>query len=377
MREKALSGRLIAGSSESCADILYAGGFHAPDAFVYFETCGRKGLLVSPLEYSRALSEARKGVEVINREEFLPHGEKDRGTGALLASLSARLGVKGWTVPPDFPLSLADRLRAADVAVECAKGEFIPRRRRKLAWELAAMRKAQRITEEAMELARSVIHDAKTGSRGVLSLSGRALTSEFVRTEIEVWLKRMGCSAFRTIVACGPCSAEPHNTGSGPLEAGKPIIVDIFPRHDISGYWGDMTRTFVKGKAPAMLRKAFNAVLAAQSEAKRMIKAGVPAADVHRAAFDSLQASGFKTGRRNGVPCGFIHGLGHGVGLEIHEAPRVSPANASPLEDGNVVSVEPGLYYPEWGGVRLEDLVVVRKGPCECLNRTPCELEIS
>ena len=187
----------------------------------------------------------------------------------------------------------------------------------------------------------------------------------------------MGYTASRTIIACGIQCAAPHNIGSGPVKAGEPVVADIFPRSDASGYWGDMTRTFLKGKAPKSLMRAYNAVKKASETAMSMIRAGVIAADVHTAASETMAELGFRTGRgRDGMPCGFIHGLGHGVGLEIHEGPRVSPLNRKPLRSGNVISVEPGLYYPEWGGIRLEDLVVVTKDGYRNFNSMEKEFEI-
>jgi Xaa-Pro aminopeptidase len=186
-----------------------------------------------------------------------------------------------------------------------------------------------------MALVEEMLREAKVSTGKVLRLHGEVLTSERMISEVELFLKRKGLTATRTIVACGPASAQPHNTGSGPIRAGQPVIADIFPRDDASGYWGDMTRTFVKGRAPAVVKRAFEAVEEARDEAKKIIKAGVPADRPHKLAFDLMAAKGFETGRDpKGNPCGFIHGLGHGVGLEIHEAPRVSPMNKRPLEKG-------------------------------------------
>lgn len=370
------TGRLITGAGENCADILYASGFRAPDAFTYFEAGKVKGVAVSSLEFSRAVASLRKGVKAYNRDMFIAQGGV-RDERQVLIGLSHKLHVGRWEVPSDFPLRLADALRAAGIEVVACDGEFIPNRRRKSKEELELIRKAEGVAEEAMALAASLIREAEISTDKTLKLTGKTLTSEILISEMELFMKGRGFSANNTIAACGPCGSQPHNTGSGPIVAGQPIIIDIFPRDDRTGYWGDITRTFVKGRAPATVRRAFEAVKLARDEAKKIIKAGVPGVEPHKLAFDILASKGFKTGRnRDGIPCGFIHGLGHGVGLEIHEAPRVSPANHAPLEEGNVVSVEPGLYYPSWGGIRLEDLVAVRKKGCECLNEFPTELEI-
>ena len=188
---------------------------------------------------------------------------------------------------------------------------------------------------------------------------------------------KMGYSATHTIIAHGVQTASPHDCGSGPIRAGECIVADIFPRNDVTGYWGDMTRTFVKGKAPDIVRKAYKAVKDASSEAFAMLRPGISGALVHNRALEILKRAGFETGKdKDGLPCGFIHSLGHGVGLEIHEGPRLSPYNALPLRPGNVVSVEPGVYYHAWGGVRLEDLALITLDGVENLNKMEMTLEI-
>ncbi|MCI5798826.1 Xaa-Pro peptidase family protein, partial [bacterium] len=247
----------------------------------------------------------------------------------------------------------------------------------KTAAELRKIAEAEAVTEDSMRYARDLLRSAQVNSKGVLTRNGKPFTCDMLRAEIEGFLKQRGCTAEQTITACGEDASQPHNLGSGPLLAGKPIVIDIFPRSDRSGYWGDMTRTFCKGKALPVVRKAFKSVLKASEIAQKMIRAGVCAADVHRAAAESMASDGFLTGHTpDGLPCGFIHGLGHGLGLEIHEGPRVSPVNPNPLAAGNVVSVEPGLYHPSWGGIRLEDIVAVTKDGCHNFNTMEKELEL-
>ena len=243
--------------------------------------------------------------------------------------------------------------------------------------ETAAIQKSVQAAEEMMRLLQYILTEAKANSAGFLELAGTVVTSEFLRAELEGNFKKMGYSASRTIIAHGPQGAEPHNIGSGPIRQGEPIVADIFPRSDTTGYWGDMTRTFVKGKAAPVVKRAFNAVLKASETAKSLLRSGAIASEVHNAASEVLKNAGFQTGRtKEGLPCGFFHGLGHGVGLEIHEAPRVSPLNPKPLQAGNVVSIEPGLYYPEWGGIRLEDLVAVTRDSFRNFNTMGMELEL-
>jgi Xaa-Pro aminopeptidase len=183
------------------------------------------------------------------------------------------------------------------------------------------------------------------------------------------------CVAQHTIIAPGVQAVDPHNEGSGPLRANEPIVMDVFPQHATSRYFADITRTVVKGKASPKVRKMFDAVKAGQEIAYRMIKDGVDGAAVHAAILDSFERQGFTTGEQGGRMQGFFHGTGHGVGLEIHEPPRVSQ-KADSLKAGMVVTVEPGLYYLDAGGMRLEDMVVVRRDHCEVLTKAPKILEV-
>ena len=160
------------------------------------------------------------------------------------------------------------------------------------------------------------------------------------------------------------------------MRAGEPIVLDIFPRVEATGYFGDLTRTVVRGPATEMVRRAFAAVEAAQEAARRTVRAGVPARDIHQAAAAALAAAGFSTDLTADPPVGFIHGLGHGLGLEVHEAPRCNRTAVKPLLAGHVITLEPGLYDPAWGGIRLEDVVAVTETGCDTLTAAPIFLEI-
>ena len=297
---KKLSGRLMFASPSVSADILYAGGFHAPDAVIYFEIPEKKALVLSHLEYARGKREAGKGVDVLNREDFLRDNDKRTDLNVML-KLSDVFGVKRWNVPADFPLGIADALRAAGIEVIPIPDPYFPRREIKTAAELKKIAEAENATEDSMRYARDLIRESKVNSKGFLILSGKLLTSERLRSEIEGFLKTHGYTASQTITACGPDASRPHELGAGPLRAGEPIVCDIFPRSDMTGYWGDMTRTFCKGKALPIVRKAYNAVLKASELAQKLIRDGVIAADVHNAAKESMESDGFITGRnRNG-----------------------------------------------------------------------------
>ncbi|OGV52975.1 MAG: hypothetical protein A2X49_10860 [Lentisphaerae bacterium GWF2_52_8] len=375
----AKKGRLIVASSGESADIFYSTSFQATDPFVYYESGAARGVIVPTLEYGRAQRQCRKGLEVFNREMFFAQhsaGKSRLDMNALLLLLSKVLGISHWEVPSSFPLGYADFLRENGIAVEPSAGLFFPKRVQKSAAEIKMISAAQRLAERAMSRVLALLREASVDRAKRLVHGGEVLSSELVRRAIDLELLAGGAAATGTIVSCGRDSAEPHNLGSGPLRAGEPIVVDIFPRDMDTGYWGDITRSFVKGKAPLRVKRAFEAVRDARDRAKDMICAGLTGAKAYEIAKDRLDANGFRTGIRDGQPYGFIHGLGHGVGLEIHESPRLSPLNPSPLPKGAVVTVEPGVYYKEWGGIRLEDIVVITEKSCECITDFETFLEI-
>ena len=357
--KKKSCGRLICAAPEFCADLLYAGGFNAPDSIVWFQTSGFQAIVVSILEYERATVQAKKNIRVLPLEEFFTKEDKFKTDDLLIRRISEKYGISEWEVPEDFPLAIADLLRKHGISVVPA-GKFFPKREFKNSAEIKKIARAMSATQDAMNLAKEILKQSVIGKNMMLHCGKKVLTSEVLRMEIEGFLKARGFTAARTITAHGTQCSQPHNVGSGPILAGETVVVDIFPRDDETGYWGDMTRTFVKGEPLPVVKRAYEAVLAASQAAEQMIRAGVIAADVHNKAKEIMANAGFETGKnKDGIPCGFIHGLGHGVGLEIHEAPRVSPANPGPLKKGQVISNEPGLYHPSWGGIRLEDVLVV------------------
>ncbi len=371
------TGRLIVAASETDSDILYASGFSAPDPFVWFDCENKKqGIILSSLEFGRALGSAKKGVEVLNSDDFFSEGETDKSTEKLLISLAQKLNIGKFEVPRNFPLFYADALRGEGIKVVAGESVFFKQRGCKSKLEIDYITEGLRAAEQAELRVADILSDATIASDSTLEWNGETLTSERLRYEIELKLLEFGGKSDMTIASSGKQSAEPHNIGTGPIYAGEPITVDIFPRISHTGYWGDITRTYVKGKAPEIVKRAYEAVKAANEEAKKMISAGVKACDVHIKARDVMASHGFETGRNDQGNYGFIHGLGHGVGLDIHEWPRLNASNDVPLKAGEVVTVEPGLYYPEWGGIRIEDMVVVEENGCRCLNSIDTYLEI-
>src|SRR5436309_2291184 len=179
-----------------------------------------------------------------------------------------------------------------------------------------------------------------------------------------------------TIVSSGDQCVDPHNQGTGPIRANTSIIMDIFPRSQKTGYFGDITRTVVRGRASDRLRHAYHCVEKGQQIAFRRIRHGANAYDIHNEILNYFKTEGFETGAMKGRMQGFFHGTGHGLGLDIHEAPSFGLRSKNALRRGNVVTVEPGLYYEEMGGVRLEDVVIVTKAGCKNLVGIPKVLEV-
>ena len=366
-------GKLIVGSGEGSADMRYATRLSTPDAFIWGANDRTAMAVLSSLEFDRASEQARPGLELLREDELDGSGCVEK-----IVKLAELMGVSGFAVPAEFPLFLADELRAAGLTLEpTEEGEFFPEREFKSEDEVALVVKSLRAAEAGVDRAARVLADSSVAADGTLVYDGATLTSERLRAEIDTELLRHGTLPTGTICAGGPQGACPHNAGEGPLYANAPIVMDVFPRSTASGYWGDLTRTMLKGKAPQVVASAYRAVREARDHAKNLIRPGANPEEIHKAAASILEKHGFFTGRNDAGDFGFFHGLGHGVGLEIHEAPRLSPRNSTPLAGGEIVTVEPGLYYPEWGGIRLEDMVFVEPGAgCRCLTKCADFLEI-
>lgn len=368
--------RLIVASSETDADILYATRFWAPDPFIFLQQNGRRTLVLSDLEIDRARRTARADEfvqfsdlerEVQGRSKKSPPYEK------VLAHFLHKRGVKSATVPASFPLGYARALAGAKVQLRIADGLFWPQRDAKTDQELELMSRALRITEAGLARAVEVLKASRPGPGQRLRWSGKPLTSEILRAEIDSAVLRAGGQPGGTIVAGGDQACDPHERGSGPLLANSLIILDVFPRDAKSGYFGDLTRTVLRGRASEAQRKLWDTVKAGQALALRRIKGGLDGMEIHQAIQNLFIKRGYTTGVRRGRRVGFFHGTGHGLGLEIHEYPRLQKVT---LKERQVVTVEPGLYYPGLGGVRLEDVVVVTKTGCRVLSRFPKHLEI-
>jgi Xaa-Pro aminopeptidase len=368
--------RLIVAASETDPDMLYATRFFAPDPFIFLQQNGKRTLVLSDMEMGRGLKQAQADEFVsFNQLEREVQGEaKDAPPyEKVLAHFLRKRGVSSTIVPANFPLRYAEELAANKIDVRSTNHLFWPEREAKTDEELKLMGRALRITEAGMQRAMDVLRRSTIARGNKLKWSGKTLTSEILRAEIDTAMLHAGGIPTATIVAGGDQACDPHERGFGPLWANSLIILDIFPRDASSGYWGDMTRTVVRGRASDAQRKLWETVKDGQELALKRIKAGVDGMSIHKAIQKLFDERGYPTEVRNGKNVGFFHGTGHGLGLEIHEYPRLQKVT---LKDRQVLTVEPGLYYPGLGGVRHEDVVVVTKTGCRILSRFPKQLEI-
>lgn len=364
LEEENFDGFLMRGDS-SDPDMYYLAGFEASDPFIYLRTGGKSILLVPQLEFSRAKEEAETD-EVISTSEFVDGESRGEGGRAdMIAGVLERYGIERLAVPEDFPLGLAEEL-SGKVDIEPVENRVMEARKLKTESEVEKLEEAQSVTEEAMQEMERMLEEAESRD-GELYLEDEPLTSERARRKLQVFLLEHDCTTPEgTIVACGEDGAKPHSRGSGVLEEGKPVVVDIFPRHG-NGYFGDMTRTFVKGEPGEKTENMHCAVKKAKEAALTEIEAGVKAVEVHSAVCDVLEEHGFDTMRKGAEEEGFIHSTGHAVGLELHEPPRIADSDTE-LEAGNVLTIEPGLYYRDTGGVRIEDMILVTEDGYENFN---------
>ncbi len=368
---------LLHADSESDSNLLYATDFVVPDPVFWFKVRGRSHLVVNALELGRARAQARVD-RVIDqgaaRAKLARSSKKPPTPVAVIASILRGAGATSLRVPTNFPVATADALRKLRFRVAVADGQFFPERAVKRADEVAAIRFAQEATERAVNVALHILRESKTRG-GYLVCKGERVTSELLKRAVDMMLMRDGCIAKHTIISSGDQCVDPHDVGSGPIRPNTSVIFDVFPRHAKTGYFADMSRTVVRGKASTELKELYALVLAGQQYAFDRVKAGCNGHEIHRGIQRLFEDAGKKTGPKDGKMQGFFHGTGHSLGLDIHEPPGIG-ARDEILPAGAVVTVEPGLYYKGVGGVRLEDMVLVKKNGCENLTKFPKVLEI-
>jgi Xaa-Pro aminopeptidase len=370
---------LIVADSERDANMLYAVGMFAPDPFVYARIKGRCHVVMSDPEIDRARKEARH-CRVLSLSRYTRQlgrqGKNAQGLAPVIKQILRENKVRRVLVPGNFPYGLARELRDLKIKIVARNGNFFPERQIKDAAEVKKISAALLMAEVGLAEGIQVLKSARVGRGRKLYYHNVPLTAEKLRAVIDIAVLQAGGLANHTIVACGAQGCNPHERGHGVLYANQPIILDVFPRSQKTGYYGDITRTVVKGRASEAVRHLYHTVRCGQDTALGRLTDGVPASDVHQAVLEYFESEGYKSGKRAGRMQGFFHGTGHGLGLDLHEAPRISPTSSDVLKAGHVVTIEPGLYYPDLGGVRLEDVVHVTKNGARNLTRFEKVLEI-
>jgi Xaa-Pro aminopeptidase len=368
--------RVIFASSERSAEMLYATRFFVPDPFLFLQQKGKKTVLLSDLEIDRGRKEATVH-EVVSLSEVEGPLEKKLKSKPRIEQTIARFlrqkHVRRALVPYDFPVGLAHELAKGGTTLIPVNGLFWPEREFKSADELKSMELAIRITEIGLARGIEVLRAAEIKRGNRLVWGGKPLTSEILRAEIDTAILRIGGQPSNTIVAGGEQACDPHDRGSGPLKANTLIILDVFPRQADSGYFGDLTRTVVRGRASEAQKKLWYTVREAQEFALRNIKVGESGSALQDKVSEFFVGRGYPKELRNGRWVGFFHGLGHGLGLDIHESPRIAKTH---FRAGQVFTIEPGLYYPGLGGVRIEDDGVVTEKGFKLLSRFAKQVEV-
>lgn len=370
---------LLYSDTTRSADALYFGGVEMHDPFVALGIRGRKIAVVSALEFGRVKRTSDfdrvLALEACTARAREAWPRRKPGPALVIALLARELRARRLTVPAEFPVGLFSELRALGLQLEVAQGMMFPQREVKTAGEIAALREGNRCSAAGIGAAERVLRACRV-RKGRLFYEGAVLTSERLRAAVEIACIQAGSVSSSTIVAGGDQACDPHEAGSGPLRPNELIIVDVFPRVSATGFFGDMTRTFLRGRASDAQRAIVEAVRAAQKSALGTVRAGVSGSEVHRRVEETFASRGFKTKRTSRGSIGFFHGTGHGLGLEVHEPPRMNATSHSPLKNGTVVTVEPGLYYPGIGGCRIEDVVQVTAGAPRMLSRFHYEWEL-
>ena len=353
------------------ADQYYLSGFLCPDPFAALELNRRKVILgVSPME------EGRANLETSGKTIVPLHRKKGKTLNQILAGLIRDHGSEQVRVLPSFPVGFAQQLKGEGIGIEIDGRTLSGRRRSKTLKQILAIEEAQRCCERVFDMVRSLLAGCPVKG-DVLFHEGRPLTAQKVRSIIEVFFLENGFETADTIFAPGRGGADPHWRGEGLIHVGVPIVMDVFPKSRQSRYHSDMSRTFVVGTASRSVREMHAAVVEAQDAALARLKNGVVLSEIHQAVCDLFKKRGYPVLGDGKLPRrGFLHGTGHGLGLQIHEAPSVS-VTADIFMPGDVVTIEPGLYDRRIGGMRIEDVVVcMPDGTVRNLTNFPRDLEI-
>jgi Xaa-Pro aminopeptidase len=352
-----------------------------PDAFLYAEKGDRRAVVLHSLEIPRVREDAPEleivSLEQLGSDELFASGKEGWEIELELALRGCReLRIESAVVPAAFPVGHADHLRANGIDVTVDRDLFNDRRRSKNETELGGIRKAQKACEAALDASRDLLRRAQPNGAG-LEVGGEPLTCERIKRVIEDVFADHEVEGSDMIVAHGPQTAVGHNMGSGQIAANEPIVFDLFPKDKTTGCYADMTRTYVVGEPSDELREWHRLVKEALDSSTAGVKPGVNGRKLYEQVCDIFHGAGYKT-QLNKEPGevledGFFHGLGHGVGLEVHELPNMGRTGQD-LITGDVITIEPGLYRSGYGGLRLEDLVLVTKDGYEVITDYPYDL---
>ena len=388
LAEKGAEALLLYSDSYRDANMYYLTEFLAPDPFIFLKRVDADPVVVvNQMEYPRAqkqstVKDVRSYLDYNYLQTVKSAKEPQLGAIKFIAKVAEKeLGVgTKICVPPNFPVIAADVLREEGLTVIPMFGVVEEARETKDIHEVEEIRAVQEVVEEVTSEAIEIVTNSDVGSNKTLLSNGEPLTVGKIKSVFGSKLLENGCLAEEDIiVACGPKSSDPHYTGEpeDKLKADQPIILDIYPRSIQKRYWSDMTRTVVKGRATPKLKQMFETVFEAKNASLDAIQAGAIGSQVYDVCCDILEKAGYET-TRGGIKItkGMPHSLGHGVGLQIHESPRINELSTSPLREHNVVTVEPGLYDPHIGGVRLEDTIEVTKSGYNNLTKMETQLEI-
>ncbi|MBL7685549.1 MAG: M24 family metallopeptidase [Deltaproteobacteria bacterium] len=372
------SAEVIFAESETDANLYYATQFLVPDPVFYFKIRSKKYLMLNDLEIDRGRKQAQVD-QVLSLSECQSRTAKKIKRAPSMAEIAVEFlkdqKISQLIVPHHFPAYLAHQFQLKKLKITFREDPFCSERLLKTKTEKEAIRESLKHTGNAIRHAYTVLKNASI-QKSYITYQNKTLTSEKLKQIIDIYLLEHECLARDTIVAGGNQAVDPHDRGSGKLKAHQSIVMDVFPKSIKTQYYADMSRTVVKGKASAELKKMWHTVKQAQETAIEMVREGINAQKIHEWICNFFDSKGYKTGVQKGRMQGFFHGTGHGLGLNIHEAPRVSKASVI-LKEGMVITVEPGLYYEGIGGVRIEDVVYVTKKGCEVLSSCPKILEIA
>jgi Xaa-Pro aminopeptidase len=365
--------------SDRDANMLYAVGMFVPDPFIYLEHDGKPHIVLSDPEIDRAKTHARH-CRVLSLDTYQQrlrrNGNKNPRLQDVIALLLKEKKIRKVEVPQTFPIGLARDLKEHGFKVRPRKEPVFPAREVKTSEEIKKISASLMMAEVGLAEGIHALRNSKIGAKNELMLHGSPLTTERLRGIINTATIQAGGIASHTIVSCGPQTCDPHEPGFGLLFAHQPIILDVTPRSQKTGYYGAIARTVVKGRAREALRALYHAVASAQETAVAQLTENRTGGEIHQAVSTYFDQRGYRTRRTPGRVQGFFHSVGNGIGLETQESPRLSANSQDTLSPNQVLTIAPGLYYPELGGARLKDLACITRTHLRNLTKFEKTLEL-